>query len=147
MTRGQLVRWAIIALLGIQAAFLVSVAFAAHRFFATTDGSGDPGGTGGSLLVMPSPLVVLTALTGIVFGCAAIGAALRLRGSAHWRRTSTAVFALSAVPNVVVLAITVPGGVWLGAAVAGLNLALLCAELLSAPRTDLTSLAPAAGLR
>ena len=146
MTRAQLVRSALVVLLGLQGAFLVSVAFAVHRFFATTDGAGDPGGTGGSILVVPSPLVVLTALAGIVFGCAAIGAWLRLRESPVLRRTSTAALALSAVPNLVVLVIAVPDGVWLAIGVAGLNLALLCAELRTPSRAP-TSLDPATIVR
>lgn len=130
MKDGQLVRVALVVVLAIQAAFLISTAFAVHSFFNSTDGGDAPGGAGTSILVMPSPLVLLAALTGLVFAGGAIGAWLRWRTRPVLRRTSTVLLVLAVVPNVVVLAVVVVEGLWVGVAVgpAGINLALLYAE-------------------
>ena len=143
MKQGQLVRLSLAVIQGSEAAFLISVAFAAHSFFTSTDGADAPGGTGASILVVPSPLVLMTALTGLVFGCAAIAALLRSRESPILRRTSTVVLTLSAGVNVLVLTVAVLEGVWIVAVMTGLNIALLCAEW----RATLTPLDPVADLR
>lgn len=145
MKDGQVVRVALIVVLAIQAAFLISTAFAVHSFFNSTDGGDAPGGAGTSILVMPSPLVLLAALTGLVFAGGAIGALLRLRTSPVLKRTSTVLLTLAVVPNIVGMSVVVLEGlgVWVAVGPAGINLALLYAEWRAARTSQYPS--PAVG--